>query len=177
VDSPSRSWLLKTGVQIPVAEIHIFRIHHVNEFEICCKCHLVNTLWNVSATPGIVSTQIGSRVEVRAGCPWSGVCSMSMRRQGTKFFLRSGYHFHSSPIIPGKSFGTLFIHSARIFPHKIDSGNPITTFSDSGLHIIAAASEVKVYPSPISATTSARGISASETHLLRMNLSAQTLCA
>jgi hypothetical protein len=45
------------------------------------------------------------------------------------------------------------------------------------LHIIAAASEVKVYPSPISATTSARGISASETHLLRMTLSAQTLCA
>jgi len=36
-----------------------------------------------------------------------------------------------------------------VFPHIIDSGNPITTISVSYLHIIATATEVNVFPSPI----------------------------
>jgi len=76
----------------------------------------------------------------------------------------------------GKSFCTIFTHSARVVPHKIDSGNPITTFSVSSLHIIAAATEVKVFPRPVSSATSAPGISASQSHLLTMNHMAWTWC-
>jgi len=132
------------------------------------------TLFNVSATPGIVTTRIGSRVDFSAVCPGGGVFWISMRRRGTALCLSSGYHSHSSPIIPGKSFCTIFTHSARVFPHKIDSGSPTATFSVSSMQIIAAATEVKVFPSPISFATSAPGISASQTHLLTMNQIAQT---
>jgi len=58
----------------------------------------------------------------------------------------------------------------------MDSGNPITTFSVTNFQSIAAATEVKVFPRPISSATSAPGISASQTQLLTMNQMAQTWC-
>ena len=64
-----------------------------------------------------------------------------------------------------------------VFPHKIDSGNPITTFPVSSLHIIAAATEVTVFPRPISSSTSAPAISASQTPIHTMNEMAQIWCA
>jgi len=57
------------------------------------------------------------------------------------------------------------------------TGNPITTFSVTNLQRVAAATEVKVLPRPISSATSAPGISPSQTHLLKMNQMAQTSSA
>jgi len=135
------------------------------------------TLLNISATPGIVTTRIGSRADVSAGCPCGGVFCVSIRRRDIEFCLCCGHHSRSSPIIPGNLFRTISTPSGKVFPHKIDSGNPITSFSVSSLQIIAAATEVKVYPRPISSATSAPGMSASQTHLLTMNQMAQTWCA
>jgi len=134
------------------------------------------TLLNVSATLGIVTTRIGSKADVSAGCPCGGVFWISIRQQSTELCLRSRYHSGSSPIIPGKSFCTIFTHSASVFPNKIGNSSPITTFSVRSLQIIAASTEVKVFPRPISSSTSAPGISASHTHLLMMNQIAQTWC-
>ena len=134
------------------------------------------TLLNDSATLGIVTPWIGSRADVSAGCPCGGVFWISMWRLATELCLCNGYHSHSPPIIPGKSFCTIVSHSASVFTHKIDSGNPITTFSVSSLHIIAAATDVKVFQRPISSATSAPGISATQTHLLTMNHIAKTWC-
>jgi hypothetical protein len=128
----------------------------------------------VSATMSIVTTRIGSRVEISAGCPWGGVVWISNRRQGTEFNLWGRYHTHSSPTMPGKPLCAKITHSSRVFPHKMFSSNPITTFSVTNLQSIAAATEVKVFPRPISSATSALGISASQTHLLPMNQMAQT---
>jgi len=135
------------------------------------------TLLKFSATPGIVTTRIGSRAEISAGCPWGRVDWISNRRWGTEFNLWSGYHTRSSPTMPGKWLSAKSTHSSRVFPHKMDSGNPITTFSVTNLRSIAAAIEVKVFPRPISSATAATAISASQTHLLTMNQMAQTWCA
>jgi len=129
---------------------------------------------NVSATSGIAATRIDSRADVSAGCRCGGVCWISMSCQGTKSCLCNGYQFRTSPKIPEKSFRTMFTHSARIFHYTIHSGNSITTFSVSSVHIIAAATKVKVVPRPISSDTSAPEISASHTHLFTMNHIAQT---
>jgi len=59
----------------------------------------------------------------------------------------------------------------------MNCGNTITTLSVSNLHIIAAAPEVKVFPSTIESGTSAPGISESQTCLLMTNLIAQSWCA
>jgi len=124
------------------------------------------TVLKVSATPGIVTTKIGSWADICAGCPWGGVVWISNWRRSTEYNLWSGYHSRSSPTMPGKLLSTKITHSLRVFPHKIDSGNPIMTFSGTNLQSIAAATEVKVFPRPISSATSAPGISASLTHLL-----------
>jgi len=134
------------------------------------------TLLNVSATPGIVSTRIGSKANVNTGCPCSVVDWISERQLRTEFCFHNGYHSRSSPIIPGKAFCTTLTDSSSVFPKKMDSGNPITTFSVTNVQGIAAATEVKVFPRSISSTTSVPGISASETHLLTMNHMAQTCC-
>jgi len=135
------------------------------------------TFLNVSATPGIVPTKIGSKADVSTRCPSGGVDWISNRRQGTEFCLCNGYHSHWSMIIPRKSFCARLTHFSRVFPHTMDNGNHITTFSVTNLQSIAAATEVKVYPRPISSATSAPGISVSQTHLLTMNHIAQTWCA
>jgi len=132
------------------------------------------TVLKVSAIPGIVTTKIGSWADISAGCPWGRVIWISNRRRETEFNLWSGYHSCSSPTLPGKSLSAKITHSSRVFLHKIDSGKLIGTFSVSSLQIIAAATKVKVFPRPISSATSARGISASHTHLLTMNQMAQT---
>jgi len=133
-------------------------------------------LMMVSATPGIVTTRIGSRAGFSAGFLWGGVDWISNRRRGTELNLWSRYHSCSSVTMPGKSLWTNITHSSRVFCDEMDSGNPITTFSVSNLQSIAAATEVKVFPSPISSATSAPGISASQIHLLTMNQMAQTWC-
>jgi len=135
------------------------------------------TLFNVSATAGIVTTKIGSRADVSAGCPCSGVDWISNWERGTEFCLRNGYHSHSSPIIQGKSFCARSTHFSSVFPHTMDSGNPITTFSVTNLQSIAAATKVKVFPRPIWSATSAPGISVPQTHLLTMNHMAQSWSA
>jgi len=134
------------------------------------------TRLNVSPTPGITTTRIGSRADVDASCPCARVFWISMRRWGTELCGCNGYHSRSSPIIPGTSFCTIFTHSSTLFPNKIESGNPITTFSVSSLHIIAAATEVKVFPWPVLSATSAPSISASQTHHLTIKQMAQTWC-
>jgi len=176
VDVPSVFWLVRTGVQILEGEIRIFHVQQVDEFEICCKCHLINETLERLCNSQHCHHQVGSRGDVSAGSPWGGVFGISMRRRGTELCLRSGSHSGSSPVIPGKSFCTIFTHSSWVFPHKIDSGNPITTFSVSSLQIIATATTVEVFPSPISSATSAPGVSASQTHLVTMNQIAQTWC-
>jgi len=107
---------------------------------------LLMTLLNVCATPGIVTTRIRSNADVITGCPCGGVDWISEMLWGTGYCLSNGYNLCSSLIIPGKLCCARLIHSSSVFPHKIDSGNPITTFSVSSLLIIAAATEVKVMP-------------------------------
>jgi len=99
------------------------------------------------------------------------------RRRGTEFNHRSGYHYLSSPTFPGKSLCPQITHSSRVFPHKMFSGNPFTTFSVTNLQCFAAATKVKVIPRPISSASSAPGTSASQTHHYTMNQMAQTRCA
>jgi len=138
VDIPSVFWLVNTGVQILMREICIFAVQSVDEFEPVPCIILSITLLKVSATPGIVTTRIGSRAEISAGCLWGGVDLIFNRRWGTEFNLLSAYHSRSSPTMPGKSLCAKITHSLRVFPHKMDSGNPITTFSVTKLQSIAA---------------------------------------
>jgi len=77
----------------------------------------------------------------------------------------------------GKLLNAKITHSSRVFPHKLTSGNSITTFSVTNLQSIAAASEVEVFPRPISSATSGPGIIASQTHLLILNQMAESWCA
>jgi len=135
---------------------------------------LLITLLKVSAALGIVTARIGSRAEISAGWLWGGVDWISNRRRGTEFNLWSGYHSCASPTMPGNLLFAKITHSSRVFPHKIESGYLITTFSGTNLQSIAAATSVKVFPRPISSATSPPGISASQTHLLTMNQMAQT---
>jgi len=134
------------------------------------------TLLNISPPPGIVTVMIRSWPDVTAGCPCGEVLWIYMRWRGTELDLCNGYHSHSSPIITQKLFCNIFTHSKMVFPHKIHSGNLITTGSVNSFHIIAAATEVTVFPRPISSSTSAPDISASQTHLLKMNHTAQMWC-
>ena len=132
------------------------------------------TLLYISATPGHVTTIIGSRADVSTGCPCVGVVWISMRQQGTECCLGNGYHFRSSKIIPEESLCAIVTHSSRLFLHKIDSSNPIATFSVSSLDIIAAPTVVKILPRSISSATSATGIPDCQTHLPTMNHVAKT---
>jgi len=177
LDIPSVFRLLNSGDQILLGELRIFRVHQVNEFEIGSICQLVDYTLECLCNSGIVTTKIGSKADVSAGCSCSGVDWISNRWRDTEFCLCNGYHSRWSPIIPGKSYCARLIHSSSVFPHKMDSGNHITTFSVTNLQSIAAATEVKVFPRPISSGTSAPGISVSQTHLLTMNHMAQIWCA
>jgi len=135
------------------------------------------TLLNVSATPATVTSRIGSKADLGTGWPGGRVNWISERRRSTELCLCYGYHSHSLPIIPRWSFCARVTHSSMEFPHNINSSDPITTLSVSSLHIIAAATALKVFPRPILSATSATGISVSQTHLLTMNHMAQTWCA
>jgi len=132
------------------------------------------TRLNVSATPGIVTTRIGSKAEVSTGWSCGGGDWISERWQGAECCLHNRYHSRLSPMILAKWFCARLTHSSRVLAHKIDSANPITTFLVSNLHIIAAATKVKVFPRPISSPTSAPGISVSQTHHFTMNYVART---
>jgi len=70
VDIPSVFRLINTGVPILVGEIGIFGVQPVDEFEIGSVCHESSmTVLKVSATPGILTTKIGSWANTSAGCP------------------------------------------------------------------------------------------------------------
>ena len=86
------------------------------------------TLLKVSATLGIVTTRICSTAEISAGSPWGEVDWISNRRRGTEFNLGRRYHYCCSPTLPRKLLYTNIAYSSRVFPHEMDSGNPITTF-------------------------------------------------
>jgi len=173
--------------RIPGSSIRVFRSPWVRfGFLACSKLISLNSVPFVillisplkkSATPHIFTTRIGSRAEISAGSPWGGVDWISNRRWGTQFNLLSRYHSRSSPTMPGKSLCANITYSSRIFPHTMDCGNPIMTFSVTTLQSIAASTEVIVFPEPISSATSAPGISSSQTHLLTMNQMALTWCA
>jgi len=135
------------------------------------------TVLNVSATLGSVTSRIASRADKSAACPWSSVVCISNRRQGRECNLWSGYHSRSSPTILVTLLCAKITHSLQLCHQQMDSGNPSTTFSVTNLQNIAAATEVKVFPRPISSATSAPGISAFQTHLLMMNHLAQSWCA
>ena len=135
------------------------------------------TLLNILATRGIVTTSISSNADVSTRCPCSGVDLISERRHGNEVCLCNRYHACLSPIILGNLFSSIFTHLWRVLPHKIDNGNPTATLSVGSLHIIAAAAEVKVLPSPISSATSAPGGTESHTHLRTMNHIERTWCA
>jgi len=134
-------------------------------------------LLKVTATPRIVTTRIGSKADFSAEWPCGGVDWISDKSRRTELWLHTRYHSRSSPIIPAKLSCARLTHSSRVFPHKIDSGNPITTFSVSNLHIIAAATVVKVFPRPISSATSAPAISVFQIHPYTINCMPQTWCA
>jgi len=152
-------------------------MQQVNEFEIGSICHLADDTFEPLCNSGHCYHKIGLKVDVSAGCPCGGVDWIFNRRWGTELCLLNRYHSRLSPIILGKLVCARFNHSSNVFPHKMDSGNHITTFSVTNLQSIAAATEVKVFRRPIPSATSAPGISASQTHLLTMNYMAQTWCA
>jgi len=138
---------------------------------------LLMTVLKLTATPGIVTTTIGSKPDTNAGFPWRCVVCISNRQWGTEFNLWSAYQSVSSQTMPGKMLCANVTYSSRVFPHKMHSGHPITTFTVTNLQSIAAATYVKVFSRPISSATSAPAISASETHLFTMKQMAQTGCA
>jgi len=135
------------------------------------------TLLNISPNLGIETTIISSSTDACAESLWSGVICISERRRGTEFCLCNEYHFPSSLIIPAYSFRAIFTKSSRVFPHKIDYGIAITSFSFSGLHITVAVTKVNILPRPISSSNSAPGISESQNHLLTTIYMAITWCA
>jgi len=65
---------------------------------------LLMTLFNGSATSGIVVPRIGSKNKVSIPCPWCGVVWISNRWWRIEFTLCNGYHSGSSLIIPWYSF-------------------------------------------------------------------------
>jgi len=115
--------------------------------------------------------------DTSAGWLWSRVIWISNKWRGTDFDLWSRYHSRSSPKISGKVLCAKTTYSWRVFPHKMDSGNPITSFSVINLQSIAAATMVTDFPRPISSATSLPGISASQNQFLMMNQMAQTWCS
>jgi len=133
------------------------------------------TVLKISATQGIETTRIGSRADRSAGCPWGDVVWIFNRWWGTEFNLWNGYHSCSLPTMLGEFLFAKITHSSWVFSHKIDSSNSITTFAVTNLQIMSTATEVKVFPRPISSASSAPGISASHSHL-RMSQMAQTWC-
>jgi len=155
-------------------------------FSVCNKLTRLNSVENfilsitvmkVSATLCVVATRIRSRADTSEGYLWGGVVWISNRRWGTELYPWSGNPCRSSLTMPGKLFWAKITHSLRVIPHKMDSGNPITSISVSDFQIIASATEVKFFRRPISSATSAPTLSASQTHLLTMNQMARTWCA
>jgi len=124
------------------------------------RSQLLLSLW----PPGL-----DSRADISAAWPYGGVACISNRQQCSEFNLRSEYLSHSSTTMLGKLLCAKITHPSKVLPHKMDSGNSITTFSVTNLQCIAAATKVKVYPRSISSAISAPAISASQTHLLRMS--------
>jgi len=135
------------------------------------------TIRIVWATLGIVLTRIGSRADFSAECPRGGAIRTSKRCLGTGFSFIIGYNSHSVLIILCYLYCSRFTHSSRVFPHMIDSSNPTTSFSVCNLDLIATATEVVLSPTPSLSSTSAQGISESQTHLHTMNLIDQTWCS
>jgi hypothetical protein len=98
------------------------------------------TLLHVTATLGIVTTTIGSKADVSAGCPCNEDDWITEWQRGTEFCVRNGHHSRLLRIILAKSFCARSTHISSIFPYKIVCGNPTTTFSVTNLQSIAAAS-------------------------------------
>ena len=135
------------------------------------------SLLKVSATLCIVTIRIRSRREECTGCPWGDLVWITERRQSTEFMLCNDDHSGSSQIMSEYMFSAIFTHSTIVFPHKIESSKPTTSFSVSNLHIIATATEVNVLPRPISSATRAHVTSESQTHLHTMKNLTQTWSA
>jgi len=124
--------------------------------------------------PQALWIRIGSRADTTAGWPWGGVACFSNMWPDTRFNICIGYHSRFSLTMPVMSLCGKITHSWRVFPHKMDSGNPITTFSVTNLQSIATTTEVKVFPRPMSSAIRTPGISASQTHILTICHMTQT---
>jgi len=149
----------------------------VTSLQLVSNSILLITLLNECATPGTVTNRISSKAEVTLGSPWSGVVWKSTRWWGAASSICNRYNSCSPPILPGSSICALFANSTSVFPHQIDSYNPIMTLSASDMHIIPTATETYVLPRLISSPTSALGISEYKTHLLTINHTVQTWCS
>jgi len=176
VDIPSVFRLVNPGVPILMGEICIFRMQRINEFKIGSICRRIDDTLECVCNSGNCHHQ-----------DWfKGLCKCWTRLQWSSLdlWLAAGYWILCPQQIPlpfvtdnpGNVFCAISTHMLGVFPHKIDKGNPITTFSVSSLHIISAATEVKVLPRPILSATSAPCKSESQTHLLTMIHTAQTWC-
>jgi len=173
---PSVFWLVNTGVKILVGEIRIFGVQYVDEFEIGSMCHLVNTTIERHRHSGHCYHQHWFKGWDQCWMP-VGWCWLDLQQavgHGIQALERIPLPFFTDNAgkVTVRQNHPLF----KSFPHKMDSGNPISTVSVTNLPSIAAATEVKVFPRPISSATDAPGISASQTHLITMNQMAQTWC-
>jgi len=63
---------IKSGTQMLVGDFGIFHMPQVHLFEIWPICHQSMTFFNMSDTPGIVTTRIDSGADVGARCPNGG---------------------------------------------------------------------------------------------------------
>ena len=83
------------------------------------------TLFKVSATLGIVTSRIGSKADISAGCPCSGVDMISEWRRGRVVDLHNTYHSRSWPILLGKLFCAILTYSSRVFLPNLTAVFPL----------------------------------------------------
>jgi hypothetical protein len=102
-------------------------------------------------------------------------CGLNIEKVvGTEFGLCNGYSCHTSLIFPESLFDMIFPHLLSVFRYSIDCGSLTATLTVSHLQIIPTATEDNISPWPISSGTGTPGKAQSTTHLLAMNLVAET---
>jgi len=176
VNIPSVFWLVGTGVEILMGEIHIFPMQQSHQGEISSIGYLIDDSHECLCFSGHCDLNEWVKSWCRDWLPHTWSCLDLLKVAGHWIQSPHGSHCHPSLTIPGLFFWAIFTNSSRVFLHKIDSSNPRTTCSVINFHIIATATEVNILPWPISSATSAPGISESHTYLLTMKHIVQTWC-
>jgi len=177
VHIPSVLRLVNTGIQILVDKICIFVMEHVGQFEISSMCHLVDDTLESPSHSGHCNHQDWLIGWYRCWMPmWWWCCLYLQQVAGHRIESLQWILLQCFTDNAGKVVVRQITHSSMVFSYKMDSANPITTFSVTKLQSIAAATDVKVFRRLISSAISSPGISASQTHHLMMNYVAQTWC-